>query len=232
MMNAPGVRPHAALMHSPAAAPVTGRTLQSLDDAAVAEASAAPAPVRSVPNPAAAQLQSHSSHSAASASASITVPPLSLETQALVPVGGTKRARSIRIADDEEEAAASASAEEDAPVRIPAVKLQRDGSLVPLSDLSSEYQLIRASRASRHRPPSQYIYCSQAQQLSVEGGGARNDGLPSVVALLIPSEYLNATAAPRNSLVEVTCSVMDMNAYPLYQPANGTADDAAALQRT
>jgi hypothetical protein len=139
----------------------------------------------------------------------------------LVPLA--KRPRNIRILDDDE------SSERES-ITIPTVKLERDGSLVPVRDLSTEYQLIRASRTSRHRPPSQYIYCSEAQQLQFDPQPGASDGLPSVVALLIPSEFLNATAAPRNSLVEVTCSVLDMNAYPLYQPANGS-DSAGALQR-
>jgi len=111
------------------------------------------------------------------------------------------------------------------PIRVLAPQSQpanahSDDQLVP-------YATIRASQLTRTRPPTQYIYCSEGQQLDLQPEH-RVDGLPSVVALLIPSQFLNASIAPPQSLVEVRCSVMDIMSYPLTTSTTTAATAAAA----
>jgi len=75
------------------------------------------------------------------------------------------------------------------------------------------------------RPDTNYIYCSEAQQVhsTTSVGNGRE---PQNIALLIPSSVLNATLDPGsrmdNSLLEVTCQVLNLHLWPMTSVANNT----------
>jgi len=93
--------------------------------------------------------------------------------------------------------------------------------------ISLEQHNIQAHQLSRQRPQTSYIYCPEAQHII--SASQTEDGQPSVVALLIPSDILNITAPGEPpSLTEVTCQVLEMNILPIY-PVTNASD---ALQQT
>lgn len=90
----------------------------------------------------------------------------------------------------------------------------KDKSLVPFSSSQVESKFNNTS----------YIYCPQAQQLTPSSSSAnRTPGeFPEVVALLIPSSFLNGTLLPNNqqaqvdsSLLEISCHVLSLNVWPM-----------------
>jgi len=61
------------------------------------------------------------------------------------------------------------------------------------------------------RPNTSYIYCSQAQQVTVTS----TSSAPETIALLIPSNVLNSTASLDPSLLEVSCQVLNYYVWPM-----------------
>jgi len=93
--------------------------------------------------------------------------------------------------------------------------------------ISLEQHNIQAHQLSRQRPQTSYIYCPEAQHIIP--ASQTEDGQPSVIALLVPSDILNITAPGEPpSLTEVTCQVLEMNVLPIY-PVSNVSD---ALQQT
>ncbi len=98
---------------------------------------------------------------------------------------------------------------------------EEDGGLV-VHKPSSAAEIGRAtsSAASRMKddelafrgdPNTSYIYCSQAQQVTV----TTTSSAPETIALLIPSNVLNSTANMDPSLLEISCQVSSRSLFPL-----------------
>jgi len=101
--------------------------------------------------------------------------------------------------------------------------------LVPVEQQPNNIRLVKNNSVeviqsySLSRPDTSYIYCSEAQQVhSTASLDATRD--PQNIALLIPSSVLNATLDPRmdNSLLEVTCQVLNLHLWPMSSMANRT----------
>jgi len=76
---------------------------------------------------------------------------------------------------------------------------------------------------SLSRPDTSYIYCSEAQQVhSTSSLGNSRD--PQNIALLIPSSVLNTPLdhGIDNSLLEVTCQVLNLHLWPMNTTTNKT----------
>jgi hypothetical protein len=99
-----------------------------------------------------------------------------------------------------------------APARARARAPEASGQLIPVRELGAAPSLLPPSQ--RTRPPTEYIYCSEAhriQQPDVSPAWER----PNLISLLLPGEVFNVSSSDAPSLVEVTCSVLDVHTFPL-----------------
>jgi len=93
-------------------------------------------------------------------------------------------------------------------------------SLVPAEPETNVIQHANSSLVvANARPNTAYIYCPSAQQVV-----PANRGNPETIALLIPSNVLNASLENRldTSLLEVSCSVLNLHMWPLSNRSTST----------
>lgn len=103
-----------------------------------------------------------------------------------------------------------------------------------LVDPKSSKPSLEQSREQEIKPPtesSSYIYCSEAHPLQVSSAPPSTDA-PPVVTLLLPASALNGTIPqmeyfldePENSLLEVSCQILNITVYPFYPGVDGRLD--------
>lgn len=99
-------------------------------------------------------------------------------------------------------------------------------SLVPVGSgqLPLKNNELVTQAAGLSRPDTRYIFCPQAQQVTVTSG--HPSGQPETIALLIPSSVLNATQDNTidTSLLEVSCSVLNLHIWPMPSGFNTTTN--------
>jgi len=82
---------------------------------------------------------------------------------------------------------------------------------------------------SRLSDTSSYIYCSEAHQLAVPVSQPPPTAEPPTITVLLPSTALNGTIPhleyldnPEQSLLEVSCQILNITVYPFYHGVDGS----------
>jgi len=125
--------------------------------------------------------------------------------------------RKMNIADSEEIAGESAHPKSGLEL------VQADITLGKQKNHLQLPQRILAVDEVRLSPNTAYIFCPEAQQVSVqrtsdnEKTSSSSNAFPDHIALLIPSSVLNSSSDSRidSSLLEVSCQVMNMHLWPV-----------------
>ena len=100
-----------------------------------------------------------------------------------------------------------------------------------LSVVSDSNPFVTVNHQYHSEPENSFIYCPDAHQ--VYNPSASSEPIvqsgPPVITVLMPSSALNGTIPdmeyflddPENSLLEVTCQILNITVYPFYPDIDG-----------